>query len=66
MSRQLVHHLTPFHWPILNLNIDLSISRALQDLVEVVMSVKSAVERQFGQEIAIGGVGGQGGNSIDI
>ena len=36
----------------------LSVPRALQDLVEVVMSVKSAVERQFGQEIAIGGVGG--------
>jgi protein transport protein SEC31 len=33
--------------------------KALQDLVEVVMSLKASVERQYGQEISIGGVGGE-------
>ena len=37
------------------LKLAICLPRALQDLVEVVMSVKSAVERQFGQEISIGG-----------
>ena len=38
-----------------NVKFALRLSRALQDLVELVMSVKSAIERQFGQEVSIGG-----------
>ena len=39
-------------------------SKALQDLVEVVMSLKYSVERQTGAEVAVGG--GQGGLSAKL